>query len=514
MLSTKKFEEIRYVQWGLLTGEQIEALSVVKITKPSHKDGALDKRTDTPSDPRLGEQRNLVKCATCNKFNTECPGHMGSIKLPFPVYNLRYVATVLKLLQCICIHCARPRIKSSHIEILGYTKQKEITRLKSIADKCNKSVRVCPYEDCHEPMVFFSFSNKKKGDTGVLYYSVTSATINPIDGSTKKEVRREEFTAQEAYDVLSKISHEDLKLLGFNANLLNNDAYSDPSYFQNANMQHVHEVHPKAMIYTVLPVLSPSSRPYVEDDSGIKEDDLTTKTNELLKLIILYNTFNDVDVYGKKSSVTTRRGHVKTKADIAKDIMNNIWILCDNKEAAQNSVAALSITPVTKAHRSIVCRLTGKEGRIQQNVNGKRTDYSARAVIVGGGIRLKQDELGVPEEIAAKESIPEFVGQWNIEEMQSLVREGKVNYVKRMQQNKMGTVELNTITFTKFPDKGRSFVLRSGDEIGRHLRNGDIVAFNRQPTLSMPSILAFKVKIVQGLCFMLGLEWTPGFNAD
>lgn len=495
----KNHEEIKYVQWGLLTGDQIEAISVVKITKPSPKDNSLENRTDTPADPRLGEQKNSVECSTCNKVNIECAGHSGSIRLPFPVYNLRYINQVVKLLQCICTKCARPRIKPEHMNIHGFAKYVGFEKVKALADKCNKSVKICPYENCEEPMTFFSVANKKKGEMSTIYYNVDS---------NKKGSKREEFSATEAYDVFTRISYDDLKSLGFNNDLLQHPIYSDPSYLQNENMQHAHEFRPEAMIYTVLPVLSPAARPYVEDDDGIKEDDLTTKYNDLIKSIIVYHSFEKLDELGKKSAVTTRRGHVKTKADIAKDIVNHIWTLCDNKEDKTTN------TPVAKAHRSITCRLIGKEGRIQQNVGGKRTDYSARGVIIGGGIGLKDDELGVPEDVASKETMPETVGIWNLEEMQDLVRQGKVNYVKRLQKNKKDEIVLNTITFSKFPDKGRNFLLRAGDEIGRQLRNGDVVLFNRQPTLSVSSMLAFKVKIVKGECFHLSLMWTPGYNAD
>lgn len=495
----KKCEEIRYIQWGLLTGDQWEALSVVKITKPSPKDNSLEHRMDTPADPRLGEQKNSVECSTCGKVNIDCPGHLGSIRLPFPVYNLRYINVVMKLLQCICVKCARPRIKPSHIPIHGFAKYNGFDKIKALADKCNKSVKICPYENCGEPMTYFSLPNKKKGEIATIYYNV--------DGN-KKGSKREEFSAKEAHDVFSRMTYDDLKSLSFNVDLLTNPIYSDPTYLQNENMRHAHEFRPEAMIYTVIPVLPPSARPYVEDGDGIKEDDLTTKYNDLLKSIIIHNSFENLDESGKKSAVTTRRGHVKTRADIAKDIINHIWTLCDNKEDKTTN------TPGAKSLRSITCRMMGKDGRIQQNVSGKRTDYSARGVIIGGGVDLRLDELGVPEDVAEKETMPEIVGSWNFEEIQEMVRHGKVNYVKRWQKNKKDEIELNTITFSKFPDKGRNFTLRVNDEIGRQLRNGDVTVFNRQPTLSVPSILAFKTKIVKGQCFKLPLYSTTGYNAD
>jgi DNA-directed RNA polymerase subunit A' len=498
MAKNHKHEEIKTVQWSCLTGEQIKSLSVAHIFKPSSKDQIdnIDNRIGTVNDPRMGEQRDRLECSTCGQFNVKCSGHMGHIELPFPIYNLQYTDIVLKVLQTVCTHCCKPRIKAQHIEIQGFTKQQANKRLKELADKCNKSVKICPY--CNESLLYFYLPVKKKGETGIIYYTVEH----------KKGAKREEYSAKETYNILSRISFEDLKIMGFNSTLLTHTEYTNSNYFLNEDMQHVHQFSANAMIYTVLPVLSPLARPFIEDDNGIKDDDLTVKYNDLLKSIELYNSFN---LDGKKSAVATRRGHVKTKADVEKDIMNHVWTLVDNRDGEKLAMASIN----NKVSRSVIDRLIGKDGRIQQNVGGKRTNFSARSVIIGGGIRLKHDELGVPQDIAEIETHPIFVGDWNLNECQDLVRQGKVNYVLRTNRNNnTGLIETNTIPFAKFPDKGRSFILRCGDEIGRHLQNGDVVLFNRQPTLRLESMLAFRAKIVEGLCFMLPLAFTKGFNAD
>lgn len=494
-----KHAEILYIQWGALTGEQWKEYSVSHIHKPSPKNysDSVSDRMNTPLDPLLGEQKNRAKCETCGKFNTECTGHAGHIDLPFPIYNLRYANQILKLLQCICVKCARPRMKPSHIEIQGFYKLHGFSRLKALAEKCNKSVKTCPFEDCNEPMLYFSLPVKKKSETGIIYYTA----------ECKKNSRREEFSAREAYDVFTRISFEDLQALGFNSDLLHHPEYTNPEYFVNERMQHAHQFLPEAMLYTTVPVLSPLSRPSIRDKDGVKEDDLTVKYDDLVKAIKVYNDFHD-----QASSVSTRRGHIKTKADLEFDIQNHLWTLANTKDE-KNKTAFSG----TKVHRSIICRLINKDGRIQQNVGGKRTNFSARSVIIGGGIRLKYDELGVPRHVAEVTTHPVRVGEWNLQECQQLVREGKVNNVTRMPDRPMeGNLPSQPITirFAKFPDKGRSFLLKPGDVIGRHLQDGDFVLFNRQPTLSPEGMVGFKSKIVDGLCFMLNLVWTRGYNAD
>jgi DNA-directed RNA polymerase beta' subunit len=494
-MSVSKIEKI---QWSTLSSEQWRAYAVVNVTKPSPKEYSNDveNRANTPYDPLMGEQRDLAKCATCFKTSMECPGHFGNIILPFCVYNRIFTAMTIKLLQCVCPHCARLRIIPSHMKMLGLLKYKGFAKLKAIADKCNKSFKVCPWEDCREPLIYFSMPVKKKGEHGVIYYTVGTGTSSG---------KREEYIADDAFDVFSRISDEDLELMGFNDALLKHLQYINSDFLPNEMYSHAHQFRPESMIYTDVPVLPPISRSYIQDEDGIKDDDITTKYNELIKSINIYKTFkseND-DAGTRKSTVSTRRGRVKTKADVERDIMEHVWTLANNKDEKGKS------TNVNKAYRSIVCRLIYKDGRIQQNVGGKRTNYSARTVIIGGGIRLKNDELGVPRDIAEIESKPIFVGPWNIEEVQNLIKNKQANYVIRIIDG-----ETTKTNLTQRSDRNSEFVLKYGDTVGRHLQDGDIVFFNRQPTLRIESMMAFRVKIVEGMAFMLGLAWTRGFNAD
>ena len=482
-------KSIEYIQWGVLSKSEWEHLAVINITKPSPKDDTKD-RANTPCDPRLGEQRSRVDCETCKQKQIKCPGHFGLITLPKPVYNLVFIGIVLKLLQCVCSKCARPRILPFHMEILGFMRYKGYSRFKAIAKKCDKSLKICPWDDCCEPLNYYSLPIKKKKETGKIYYTVESSSI------------RESFNSEDAYDVLSRISNDDLKLLGFNSGLLSNGIYSDSSH-------HAHLFRPESMIYTVIPVLPPSARPFIQDKDGIKNDDLTAKYDDLIKSIAVYNSFThrsdiSTDTLSTENTssciVSTRRGRIKTKSDIERDIMEHVWTLTTNKDIKSST---------SQTHRSIACRLTGKEGRFQQNVGGKRTNYSARTVIVGGGIRLRNDELGVPQDIAEIETKTVFVGPWNIDECQSLVAMGKVNSVERFVNG-----EHTIFNFKRLESGGRDFILNYGDEIRRHLQDGDIVIINRQPTLRLENMIAFRAKIIDGMAFMLGLAWTRGFNAD
>jgi DNA-directed RNA polymerase beta' subunit len=119
---------------------------------------------------------------------------------------------------------------------------------------------------------------------------------------------------------------------------------------------------------------------------------------------------------------------------------------------------------------------------------------------------LKMDELGVPAPIAKELTRPFYVQEWNIDYFQKCVSEGKVNRVIRNGVTKRLDI---------LPDGGRMFVLMVGDKIERQLQDGEVFPFNRQPSLRAEgSMLAFRVKIVDGYAFRLQLYATSGFNAD
>ena len=64
--------------------------------------------------------------------------------------------------------------------------------------------------------------------------------------------------------------------------------------------------------------------------------------------------------------------------------------------------------------KSICSRLKAKEGRVRENLMGKRVDFSAHTVITPDP-NINIDELGVPWSIALNLTYPETVTSYNIE---------------------------------------------------------------------------------------------------
>jgi DNA-directed RNA polymerase subunit A' len=149
--------------------------------------------------------------------------------------------------------------------------------------------------------------------------------------------------------------------------------------------------------------------------------------------------------------------------------------------------------------KSIADRLKKKEGRIRGNLNGKRVDQSARSVITPDPY-ISIDELGVPIRIAMNLTFPEIVNENNMEEMQKLIRNGPDTWpgAKYLRIHNKHTVRLKNAVRDKLANE-----IQVGDIIDRHLRDGDYVLFNRQPSLHKMSMMCHRVKVMPYQTFRL-----------
>ena len=159
--------------------------------------------------------------------------------------------------------------------------------------------------------------------------------------------------------------------------------------------------------------------------------------------------------------------------------------------------------------KSIKERLKSKEGRVRGNLMGKRVDYSARSVITPDP-NISINELGVPEDVAKNLTFPDIVTPYNKELLQSIVRNGYNKYpgaksIKRKVDGKI--ISLKVIN-------SKNLTLELGDIVNRHLIDGDIVLFNRQPSLHKMSMMGHRIKVLPYKTFRLNVSVTTPYNAD
>ncbi|CAK5279790.1 unnamed protein product [Mycena citricolor] len=484
--SAAPVRKVKEVQFGILSPEEIKAYSVAKIEHPE----VMDETTHKPKmgglmDPRMGTIDRNFKCQTCGEGMSECPGHFGHIELARPVFHPGFILKVKKILECICINCGKLKADISDPSFADKVRRirDPKKRMAAVWAHC-KGKMTCEADDPKEENQEPDAEEPKKGHGGCGYvqpqirkealkfFAQYKRPKDDDDELKSMQPDKRLFTPSDIYTTLKKISDTDLHLLGLS------DEYARPEW----------------MILTVLPVPPPPVRPSIAVDGGAmrSEDDLTYKLGDIIK-----------------ASANVRRCESEgTPAHVISEfeqlLQFHVATYMNNDIAGIPQALQKSGRPV----KSIRARLKGKEGRLRGNLMGKRVDFSARTVITGDP-NLDLDQVGVPRSIAMNLTYPERVTPYNISYLQELVQNGPTNYPGARYVVR-DTGERIDLRYNKRADA----FLQYGWIVERHLKDGDYVLFNRQPSLHKMSMMSHRVKLMPYSTFRLNLSVTPPYNAD
>ncbi|KAI1076482.1 beta and beta-prime subunits of DNA dependent RNA-polymerase [Whalleya microplaca] len=106
------------VDFDFLTPAEIKAISVKRIENPTTFDSLLNPIPGGLYDPAMGAWGESL-CTTCNLTQPNCPGHVGHIDLPVPVYHPVFMDQVLRLLRAQCQYCFRFRMRRADISLVA-----------------------------------------------------------------------------------------------------------------------------------------------------------------------------------------------------------------------------------------------------------------------------------------------------------------------------------------------------------------------------------------------------------
>jgi DNA-directed RNA polymerase II subunit RPB1 len=456
---TSDLESVIGVQFSIFSQKEIEERSVVEITSQATYEGN-EPKIGGLFDPRMGVLENGKVCRSCGQTNHGCPGHFGHYRLTRPVYFIQFLPYIMNVLKCVCIKCAKLKIdKKLHSQILakrGESRWREVVSLCSNISLCGHEIE----DGCAavQPDKF-----ERKGIATIV------AVYNGNPPSTPRRDQRLEV--EYVHRLFRRISDEDVDFMGL-------------SRFW---------CRPDWMICTVLPIPPPQVRPSVVQDNNTRsEDDLTHKLFEIIK--------NDRTLQAKIENNSTP--HVI--AEMTDVVQYHVATLIDNQIPGVAPSAQRSGRPL----KSIQQRVGSKEGRIRYNIQGKRVEFSARSVITPDP-NVSIDELGVPIEIATNLTFPERVTKYNKDKLYKLIQNGAdvwpgAKTIVRADGRMMSLKHVNA----------KEVVLYNGDIVNRHLLDGDIVLFNRQPTLHKMSMMAHRVKVLPYKTFRLNVLVTRPYNAD
>ena len=449
----KFIKKIAQINFGLMSPEDIRKMSVVKIEAPDTYDEDGYPIENGLMDPHLGVIDPSLKCRSCGFRGGECQGHFGSIDLARPVIHVGFGDVIHKILRSTCNECGRILLDDVTIEEYRDKINYSIENGENLNDLIKEIYNVCKKDVCPHCEV-------EQEDIKI------DKPISIIQGDYK-------LTSSEVREKLERITDDDAFVLGVNPEV----------------------ARPEWLILTVLPVPPVTVRPSITLDTGERsEDDLTHKLVDILRI--------------------NQRLIENMEAGAPQLIVEDLWELLQYHVTTYFDNEASGVPPAR--HRSgrplktLAQRLKGKEGRFRSNLSGKRVNFSARTVI-SPDPNISINEVGVPEMIAKEVTVPTHVTEWNIEEMKKFIENGAeihpgANYVIRLDGRKIRVYDE-----TK---EGILEQLEPGYIVERHLHDGDMVLFNRQPSLHRMSMMAHEVKVLPYKTFRLNLCVCPPYNAD
>ena len=445
-------KRISGIKFEVLSPQEIRRMSVAKIFTPeTYSDDGYPIESGL-MDPRLGVVDPGLRCRTCGGKAGECPGHFGHIELAAPVIHVGYAKLIARLLNGTCRECGRILLKDERRD--KYIAQ--IEKLKELGQNYDEIVKEV--------------------------FRVTKAVKKcPHCGADQIEVKFEKptfyyegdhkLTPKDVRERLEKIPDEDLPAFGI-----------DPKACR-----------PEWFVLTVLPVPPVTVRPSIILETGQRsEDDLTHKLVDIIRI--------------------NQRFLENKEAGAPQLILEDLWELLQYHVTTYLDNEVSGIPPAR--HRSgrplktLAQRLKGKEGRFRGSLSGKRVNFSARTVI-SPDPNLSINEVGVPKVIAEELTVPIYVTPNNIEEAREYIlrtEHPKANYVIRPDGRRIRVIDANR---EELAEK-----LEPGWIVERQLKDGDIVLFNRQPSLHRMSIMAHYVRVLPYKTFRLNPAVCPPYNAD
>ncbi|HLC67033.1 MAG TPA: DNA-directed RNA polymerase subunit A', partial [Candidatus Nanoarchaeia archaeon] len=392
----------------------------------------------------------------CGSKLKECVGHFGYIELARPIIHIKFVPIILNFLRSTCRDCGHvlyPKVKMDKARA-------ELDRLEREEgiDARRRKLKALLENMSGTPKCPHCNAKQYKISLEKPYtYLENEKRITPIEIRTR----------------LERIPDEDCELLGLN-----------PKFAR-----------PEWAVLTILAIPPVTIRPSITLESGERsEDDLTHKLGDIIRI--------------------NQRLFENINAGAPEIIIEDLWDLLQYHITTffDNSVAQL---PPAR-HRSgqplktITERIKSKEGRIRHNLAGKRTNFSARTVISPDPM-IALNEVGVPKVIAMKLTVPERVTEWNMAYVKKFIERGPgkypgANYITRPDGKKK-----------KITDETKEQLLEElqpGYAVERHLLDGDIAIFNRQPSLHRMSMMCHRVKVLPDKTFRLNPAICHPYNAD
>lgn len=520
--------EFSSIAFSILSSDEIRRISVVEV-KESKLSGE-----GSVYDPRFGVILNHAICVTCKKNNQDCPGHAGHIELPVPITHPMYPEEILMYLNNFCSECSSMLVDSDAMKLKRMYRLKGHNRVQAISDFCSK-VKSCP--SCEEDKFTF-YCNENK------YYKYLKSKTDKVYVSS-----------YEIENILGNIKRSDIKRMGLDPaevnpiNLIISSLIVLPICarpFVETNRGPCDDDLTSKYIDIVKVCNKLRTKAMKESEKKEAIDNLEFHIRTLMfnykqkarqingrPIKCIRERMNGKDGLFR-NNLSGKRGDFTARTVIGADPRLRADEIAIPEEFAEKltfpeKVNAINITKMEELVNSNKANFVKRDGKtydLKFNLktratyetngfslqsgdmvlrDGKKIDPVKYKTATGKDIvLLPTDKVArngkILKNIKPAERLP-----FELEPDDRVLRNGVLIYPEKIRRLNgsfdfipgdrvyRGNAELKNISFSQ----KRYFKLKIGDIVERHLRNGDIVLFGRQPTLHKGSMIARKIKIIK-----------------
>lgn len=479
----RKIESIRF---AMFSESEISKAAEVQVWRGVYYDANRKPIENGLLDPRMGPANKNGTCATCLGNFRDCPGHCGYLTLALPVYNVGYLSTIVDILKCICKSCSRvlldekaskdylKKMRSQKMEAL-----KKAELMKKIVQKCTAMASSKKAVKCSRCGYMNGIVKKAVSVLGIIHDRSKIADGSLEECSSAISHTKESKASFSVVDILNPV-----KVLSLFKRMMDEDC----------DLLNLAE-RPEKLVLTNIGVPPIAIRPSVFMDGGTQsnENDVT----ERLKRIIQANASLHQELQDTGSTSKCLAGWDYLQIEVAQYI---------NSDVRGVPLAMQAARPLS----GFVQRLKGKQGRFRGNLSGKRVEYTGRTVI-SPDPNLKITEVAIPILMAKILSYPERVSHHNIEKLRQCILNGPFKYpgAKLIRYPDGSMRSLMFSGRKRFADE-----LKYGYIVERHLEDGDVVLFNRQPSLHRMSIMCHRARIMPWRTLRFNESVCNPYNAD
>ncbi|GMF49967.1 unnamed protein product [Phytophthora fragariaefolia] len=587
--------EVTEVAFGFYSDAEIRELSVKQLTSRLSFDSLNNPVVGGLYDPALGPVDFNMICPTCHQTQKECPGHLGHIELPVPVYNPVLFGQMLNLLKRKCFTChkfrvasARSRVVRVKILLLDNGFENEAAQLSELLEQRNGVEDELPQItlqrqqailDEYERLALSKSANNNTGKAQLLrplprLAEVTReklaieflkgmknkcencGAISPalrqdanakiflkgLSARSRKVNRSKNLTVTSALDTIrgnvsdkddesmsgddseSEIEDEDkyantedsssrskylpplevqsqLQLMWQNEDGLMELLYGDRNIASGRVTGRKSEGWRKFFL-NVIPVAPSRFRPPVF--MGDKQFEHAQNAH-LSKIMTFSESIVQSDYYKRQAATTSDEDDADKEQQV--NLSRKLALWTELQTAVNLLVDSSKAKPGTDVAQGIKQIIEKKEGLFRKHMMGKRVNYAARSVISPDPY-ISTSQIGVPLRFAKTLTYPQPVTPWNVEEMRQLVINGPdVHPGANFVESENGRlIDLSKRTPHQREAISKTLLTRSASAQGasknrvkrvwRHLKTGDVVLMNRQPTLHKPSIMAHTTRVL------------------